>query len=49
MREDKGRELAARSFSLNFAKITFDYFPQAAGGQAAAPIEFNFDLRENRT
>jgi type VI secretion system secreted protein Hcp len=39
----------SEDFSLNFAKITFDYYPQAAGGQAGTPVEFNFDLRENRT
>jgi type VI secretion system secreted protein Hcp len=38
----------SESFSLNFAKITFDYFPQAAGGQTAPPIEFKFDLESNR-
>lgn len=37
------------AFALNFGRITFDYFPQPQGGQAPPPVEFNFDLRENRT
>jgi type VI secretion system secreted protein Hcp len=39
----------SENFSLNFAKITYDYYPQPQGGQAPPPVEFNFDLRENRT
>jgi type VI secretion system secreted protein Hcp len=37
------------TFSLNFSKITFDYFPQAASGQAAPPVEFTFDLEGGKT
>ena len=27
------------AFSLNYARITFDYFPQPQGGQAPPPVE----------
>ena len=36
------------SVSLNFTKIEFDYFPQAAGGTTAPPIVFNWDLASNK-
>lgn len=34
--------------SLNFGRIEFDYFPQAAGGTTAQPIVFSWDLAQNK-
>jgi type VI secretion system secreted protein Hcp len=39
----------SETFSLTFGKITFDYFPQTAADQTAPPVEFTFDLENNRT
>ncbi len=35
-------------FSLNFAKIEFEYTPQTVDGSAAAPVRGGYDLQENR-
>src|SRR3954451_2354830 len=37
------------AFSLNYAKVEFDYFPQKADGSLDTPVVFNFDVRANRT
>ena len=36
------------AFSLNFAKIEFDYFPQKADGSLDAPVVFWCDLRQQK-
>jgi type VI secretion system secreted protein Hcp len=43
-----GEDRPTDSFSLNFAKIEFDYIPQKADGSADSPVVFIFDVRENR-
>lgn len=37
------------AFSLNYAKIEFDYFPQKADGSIDSPVVFSFDRVANRT
>ena len=44
-----GDERPEESFSLNFAKIEFDYKPQRADGSLDQPIVFTFDLVANTT
>ena len=44
-----GDERPEESFSLNFAKIEFDYKPQRADGSLDQPIVFTFDLVSNTT
>lgn len=46
--EGSDNDVPSESVSLNFAKMTFDYFPQNSDGTAGAPIEFAFDVRQNR-
>ncbi len=43
-----GEDRPTDAFSLNFAKIEFDFVPQNADGSAAPPVVFTFDVRENR-
>jgi type VI secretion system secreted protein Hcp len=35
------------SFSINFSKIQYDYFPQDAKGKLASPIKAGWDLSKN--
>jgi type VI secretion system secreted protein Hcp len=37
------------AFSLNYAKIEFDYFPQRADGSLDTPVVFSFDLLQQKT
>jgi type VI secretion system secreted protein Hcp len=44
-----GDERPEESFSLNFAKIEFDYRAQKADGSLDEPIVFTFDILANKT
>ena len=37
------------AFSLNYAKVEFDYFPQKADGSLDSPVVFSFDRIANKT
>lgn len=43
-----GEDRPTDSFSLNFAKIEFDFMPQRADGSLDTPVVFNFDVQGNR-
>jgi type VI secretion system secreted protein Hcp len=42
-----GEDRPTDAFSLNFAKIEFDFVPQSADGSPGTPVVFVFDLTTN--
>lgn len=43
-----GGDLPTDQFSLNYAKIEFDYHPQNEKGGLEAPVVFKYDLKANK-
>ena len=43
-----GELIPTDQFSLNFAKITFEYYPQDAKGKLGSPEKAGWDLKANK-